>query len=86
MARTDIPQTKHWRFTIDVEKIGWLTLDVADNPVNVLSREVIGELETLVAYFEKLAKEKVLAGVALLSGIEGRRRYAHPVAWAAVWT
>jgi 3-hydroxyacyl-CoA dehydrogenase / enoyl-CoA hydratase / 3-hydroxybutyryl-CoA epimerase len=68
LARTDIPQTKHWRFTIDVEKIGWLTLDVADNPVNVLSREVIGELETLVAYFEKLAKEKVLAGVALLSG------------------
>ena len=27
MAQADTPQTKHWDFSIDIEQIGWLTLD-----------------------------------------------------------
>ncbi|HWJ87054.1 MAG TPA: 3-hydroxyacyl-CoA dehydrogenase NAD-binding domain-containing protein [Pelagibacterium sp.] len=71
MSKADIPQTRHWRFSIDVEQIGWLTLDVADAPVNVLSREVIAELETLVAYVEEQSRAGDLLGVVLLSGKTG---------------
>ena len=71
MAHPDTPQTRHWDFSIDVEQIGWLTLDVKDSPVNVLSREVVAELETLLTHFEHLAKEKTLAGIVLLSGKSG---------------
>jgi 3-hydroxyacyl-CoA dehydrogenase/enoyl-CoA hydratase/3-hydroxybutyryl-CoA epimerase len=71
LAQPDTPQTRHWQFSTDVEQIGWLTLDVKDNSVNVLSREVIAELETLVAHFEALAKAGELVGVVLLSGKSG---------------
>lgn len=68
MAQADTPQTRHWRFETDVEGIGWLTLDVAENSVNVLSSAVISELETLITHIEALSKTGTLAGVALLSG------------------
>lgn len=68
MAQADTPQTRHWTFQTDVEGIGWLTLDVAESSVNVLSSAVIAELETLVQHIETLAKSGALAGVALLSG------------------
>ena len=71
MAQPDTPLTRHWDFSIDVEGIGWLTLDVRDSSVNVLSREVIAELESLVAHVEHLAREKMLAGVVLVSGKSG---------------
>ncbi|SDG75306.1 3-hydroxyacyl-CoA dehydrogenase NAD-binding domain-containing protein [Pelagibacterium luteolum] len=71
MAHPDTPPTKHWDFSVDVEQIGWLTLDVKDNSVNVLSREVIGELETLVTHIENLGKAGTLVGVVLLSAKSG---------------
>ncbi|WMT86359.1 3-hydroxyacyl-CoA dehydrogenase NAD-binding domain-containing protein [Pelagibacterium sp. 26DY04] len=71
MAQADTPQTRHWEFSTDFEGIGWLTLDVKDNSVNVLSREVIAELETLVGHFENLGRAGELAGVVLLSGKSG---------------
>lgn len=71
MAHPDTPPTKHWDFSVDVEQIGWLTLDVKDNSVNVLSREVIGELETLVTHIENLGKAGTLIGVVLLSAKSG---------------
>ena len=40
---------EHWRFELDFEGIGWLTIDTPKAPVNTLSREAIAELETLVA-------------------------------------
>lgn len=59
------PETRHWRFTVDVEGIGWLVFDRADASVNTLGGEAIAELEALVGHIEGLDG---LAGVALLSG------------------
>ena len=47
MAQPQLPPTKNWRFEIDFEGIGWLTIDTPKAPVNTLSRECIAELETL---------------------------------------
>ncbi len=63
-----MPKLSKWRFEIDFERIGWLTIDTPDAPVNVLSTEAILELEKLVARFEDLAASDELVGVALLSG------------------
>ena len=70
MAQPTLPKTKHWRFEIDVEGLGWLTIDVPKASVNTLARETIAELETLVARFEELVATGELAGIILLSGKE----------------
>jgi 3-hydroxyacyl-CoA dehydrogenase/enoyl-CoA hydratase/3-hydroxybutyryl-CoA epimerase len=62
------PQTRHWHFTVDVEKLGWLVIDTPKASVNTLSREAIAELEALVAHIEDLAAGDELVGVILLSG------------------
>ncbi|HUH77400.1 MAG TPA: enoyl-CoA hydratase-related protein, partial [Devosia sp.] len=68
MIQPQVTQTKNWHFAIDVENLGWLTIDTPNSPVNTLSREAITELESLVARFEVLAQSQELAGVILLSG------------------
>ncbi|MDB5528368.1 MAG: 3-hydroxyacyl-CoA dehydrogenase [Devosia sp.] len=68
MFQPKVTQTKHWHFAIDVEQLGWLTINTPGAPVNTLSREAITELEGLVAQFEELASSKELTGVILLSG------------------
>ena len=68
MPQPQMPQTRNWRFALDVEGIGWLTIDTPDAPVNTLSREAIAELEKLVVRFEELAASGELKGVVLLSG------------------
>jgi 3-hydroxyacyl-CoA dehydrogenase/enoyl-CoA hydratase/3-hydroxybutyryl-CoA epimerase len=68
LAQPQLPSTKNWRFEIDVEGIGWLTIDTPKAPVNTLSREAIAELETLVLRFEDLVATGELVGVVLLSG------------------
>jgi 3-hydroxyacyl-CoA dehydrogenase/enoyl-CoA hydratase/3-hydroxybutyryl-CoA epimerase len=68
MIQPQMPQTKHWSFHRDVEKLGWLTINTPDAPVNTLSREAIMELEQLVTRFEELAETDELAGVIVLSG------------------
>ncbi len=70
MAKTPqpkMPKTKFWRFKIDVEKIGWLTIDTPKSPVNVLSSAALTELENLVSRFEDLIASDELIGVILLS-------------------
>ncbi len=62
-----MPKTKYWHFEIDVEKIGWLTIDTPKSPVNVLSSFAMNELETLVSRFEDLIASDELVGVILLS-------------------
>ena len=57
-----MPDTKNWRFELDVEGIGWLTIDTPKAPVNTLSREAIAELETLVMRFEDLIASGELIG------------------------
>lgn len=68
MAQAETEKKRHWTFHIDVEKIGWLTLDVVGSGVNVLSREVIGQLEEIVVKIEAMDRAGELTGVALLSG------------------
>ncbi|HWV21260.1 MAG TPA: 3-hydroxyacyl-CoA dehydrogenase NAD-binding domain-containing protein [Devosia sp.] len=70
MIAPQATETKHWSFHTDIENIGWLTINSPGGPVNVLSREAIMELETLVARFEDLANSRELVGVVLLSGKE----------------
>src|SRR5690606_34690655 len=65
-----MPETRHWRFSLDFEGLGWLTIDTPDAPVNTLGREAILELETLVMRFEDLIAAGELRGVILLSGKE----------------
>ena len=31
MAQPNLPKTRHWRFEIDFESLGWLTIDVLDD-------------------------------------------------------
>jgi 3-hydroxyacyl-CoA dehydrogenase / enoyl-CoA hydratase / 3-hydroxybutyryl-CoA epimerase len=68
LAQPTLPKTKHWRFEIDHEGLGWLTIDVPKASVNTLARETIAELETLVMRFEELVATDELEGVILLSG------------------
>ena len=70
MPQPQMPETKNWRFTLDVEGIGWLTIDTPGSPVNTLSREGTAELEKLVMRFEDLVATGELKGVVLLSGKE----------------
>src|SRR5690606_5125764 len=68
MPQPQMPQTRNWRFEIDFEGLGWLTIDTPDSAVNTLSREAIAELEVLVFRFEDLIASGDLLGVILLSG------------------
>ena len=67
MAQPQLPATKNWRFEIDFEGIGWLTIDTPKAPVNTLSREAIIELDKLVERFEELIAKGELLGVVLQS-------------------
>jgi 3-hydroxyacyl-CoA dehydrogenase/enoyl-CoA hydratase/3-hydroxybutyryl-CoA epimerase len=51
---------QHIRLTIDSAKIAWLTIDVQQSPVNVLSREVLKELSEVISQLPKEAKGLVL--------------------------
>jgi len=70
LARPQMPVTRNWSFNIDIEKIGWLTINRPDTPVNTLSREALSELELMVERFEDLIADDELAGIVLLSGKE----------------
>jgi len=61
------PNYKHWRLSTDIDKVLWLTIDRADERVNSLSLEVLGELETIVEELEKNPP----AGLVLQSGKPG---------------
>ena len=66
-----LPELKNWRFDVDFEQIGWLTIDTPGAGVNTLSRQAIVELETIVSHVEELANGREILGVVLLSGKEG---------------
>jgi 3-hydroxyacyl-CoA dehydrogenase / enoyl-CoA hydratase / 3-hydroxybutyryl-CoA epimerase len=70
VPQPQMPETRNWRFSLDFEGIGWLTIDTPELPVNTLSRQAIVELETLVMRFEDLIATGELLGVVLLSGKE----------------
>jgi len=55
---------KHWRLEHDQDDIAWLYIDRADENVNSLSSEVLGELDDLVSQFESQSPK----GLVLMSG------------------
>ncbi len=67
MAQPNMPTTQHWRFELDFEGLGWLTIDTPKSSVNTLSREAIAELESIVLRLEELIATDELKGVAILS-------------------
>ena len=58
----------HWKMDFDADGYVWLTIDVADKSVNVLTHEVLEELDQLVS---NLSKQEDIKGLALLSGKSG---------------
>lgn len=58
----------HWKMDCDADGYVWLTIDVADKSVNVLTHEVLEELDQLVS---NLSKQEDIKGLALLSGKSG---------------
>jgi 3-hydroxyacyl-CoA dehydrogenase/enoyl-CoA hydratase/3-hydroxybutyryl-CoA epimerase len=70
VPRAVLPKTRHWRFDVDAEHIGWLVLDVPKASVNTLGSTTLAELELLVPHFEELIADEELAGIVLLSAKE----------------
>lgn len=58
----------HWKMDCDANGFVWLTIDVADRSVNVLTHEVLAELSEVV---KTLSKQDEVKGLALLSGKAG---------------
>jgi 3-hydroxyacyl-CoA dehydrogenase/enoyl-CoA hydratase/3-hydroxybutyryl-CoA epimerase len=54
---------RHWQPTIDGDNIAWLKLKYADGSTNILSHEVVQELETLITGFQ----QKLPRGIVILS-------------------
>jgi 3-hydroxyacyl-CoA dehydrogenase/enoyl-CoA hydratase/3-hydroxybutyryl-CoA epimerase len=65
-----LPHLKHWRFSVDFEGLGWLTIDTPKAPVNTLSRESLTELDTIITAVEEAIPGGDLKGIILLSGKE----------------
>jgi len=67
MTRPAIPDCRHWQVTRDNDNILWLYLDRQGESVNALGREVLEELESLIA----MAEQDTPLGLAILSGKAG---------------
>ena len=68
MPQPQMPGTTNWRFEIDFERIGWLTIDTPNSPVNTLSGQSIVELETIIVRIEDLIASSKVAGLVIQSG------------------
>jgi len=55
---------RHWQWSVDADDIVWLTLNHADENVNMLGSDVLTELEQVVSELER----KTPTGVVLMSG------------------
>ena len=70
MPQPQMPAMTNWRFEVDVERIGWLTIDTPKSPVNTPSRLSIQELETALLRIEDLIASGEVIGVVIQSGKE----------------
>ncbi|WED25840.1 fatty acid oxidation complex subunit alpha FadJ [Vibrio sp. DW001] len=59
-------ENKSFQLTIDDDKIAWLTIDVADETMNVLKSDLIEDIEFLLTDFE--ANVEGIQGVVICSG------------------
>jgi 3-hydroxyacyl-CoA dehydrogenase/enoyl-CoA hydratase/3-hydroxybutyryl-CoA epimerase len=63
-----MPAMTNWRFEVDVESIGWLTIDTPNAPVNTLSRVATTELETALMRVDDLIASGEVVGLVIQSG------------------
>ena len=70
MPQPQMPPATNWRFDVDVENIGWLTIDTPNAAVNTLSRQSIGELEAIILRVEDLVATGEVVGLVIQSGKE----------------
>jgi 3-hydroxyacyl-CoA dehydrogenase / enoyl-CoA hydratase / 3-hydroxybutyryl-CoA epimerase len=68
MAQPQMPEMTNWRFAVDIERIGWLTIDTPNAPVNTLSRLALSELETVLLRVEDLIASGEVIGLVIQSG------------------
>ena len=68
MQQPQMPAATNWRFEVDFESIGWLTIDTPKSPVNTLSRLSITELETILLRVEDLIASGEVVGLVIQSG------------------
>lgn len=68
LTKLKMPNTKHWSFSIDFEKIGWLTINTKGKGPNVLSTQAMAELSVLIARIEDLVAMEEVIGVIVISG------------------
>ena len=68
MPQPQMPAMSNWRFEVDFEKIGWLTIDTPGAPVNTLSRLATTELETALLRVEDLIASGEVIGLVIQSG------------------
>lgn len=65
---TNNEKKQHWHLRQDEDDIAWLTLDKADVPVNVLSVDVIAELDAKLVELERMAPRGLVINSAKQSG------------------
>lgn len=68
MPQPQMPAMTNWRFEVDVESIGWLTIDTPNSPVNTLSRIATTELETALMRIDDLIASGEVVGLVIQSG------------------
>jgi 3-hydroxyacyl-CoA dehydrogenase / enoyl-CoA hydratase / 3-hydroxybutyryl-CoA epimerase len=68
MPQPQMPAMTNWRFEVDFERIGWLTIDTPNSPVNTLSRLALSELETALLRVEDLIASGEVIGLVFQSG------------------
>src|SRR3569623_218578 len=68
MPQPQMPQMTNWRFEVDVERIGWLTIDPPNSPANSLSAVATTELETALLRVDDLVASGEVVGLVIQSG------------------
>src|SRR5690606_18919988 len=66
----DTSSLKDWRFSIDEQQIAWAIFDREGESQNALGRRPLEELGAIVERVEAGARDRTIAGLAILSGKE----------------
>ena len=66
----DMTSLKDWRFSIDEQQIAWAIFDREGESQNALGRRPLEELMAIVERVEAGARDRTIAGLAILSGKE----------------
>jgi len=66
----DMTSLKDWRFSIDEQQIAWAIFDREGESQNALGRRPLEELMAIVEAVEAGARDRTIAGLAILSGKE----------------